>query len=332
MAEFFRVNLAVPSSTILRPDDTNKLAFETSAWMRLKRYMLKVENVSAEFKGGSIATTAALTKLQSQVGNFGSPKSLRQLITQNPNALAEETPPTPLYAEIAWLVQHLHESAAFTVITLQGLLELKHSAEGVKETLLLLGHKADNARTPTGALLSSLGKFKDGVLGANNNLSEAYKADAAVLQRQQEKIGALKVRIEGVQKNIDKLGFFSSQKKRTELQQELQSLQQELQDTTTQSEQLRGAIAQLESVLEDGNWLQSSLDTLLEFLDNLRKVWTTFGTGLTQMAADASEAQLEDLTFVKNTLGLEEAIRQWRSIDQAAKQFVVESLVDTPMQ
>jgi hypothetical protein len=50
------------------------------------------------------------------------------------------------------------------------------------------------------------------------------------------------------------------------------------------------------------------------------------------MATDASEAQLEDLTFVKNTLGLDEAIKQWRSIDQAAKQFEVESLVDPSIQ
>lgn len=329
MTKFFRLNLAVPDTTLLKDDGSNKLAFDTKSWMHLKRYVSKVENLPAEFNGGSVVTGEALTKLRSEAGSFGSPKGLRQLITGNPNALADDTPPSMLYAAMVWLVQYLHESAAFTVTTLQNLLKSAGS-ENVKESLLLLGRKADNARNPISSLSARLGIFKEAIIGANSTLSEACKADAELLHRKQEGVGALQVRIEGVQKKIDRLGFLSSAKKRKELEQELAALQQELKETMAQSEKLRAAVGEFESILEDGYWLKSSLDDLIGFLDNLRKVWTVFGSGLTQLAADASDAQLGDLDWVKKALGLDKAIKQWNAIDQVAKQFVVNSLVDIP--
>jgi hypothetical protein len=329
MKEFFGLNLAVPSTNILKFDDTSKLAFDTSSWRYLLRYISKVEKLPAEFSGSSVATGEALTKLRSEAGSFGSPKGLRQLLTGNPSLLAHAHPPSMLYAAIVWLAQRLHESAASTVSFLQTLLDAR-SGKDVKAGLQELGTNAGNAMRIISDLNVRLSAFKNEIIAANNALSGAYKADTEILQRQQEEVGALQVRVEGVQKKINDLGFLSSKQKRTGLEQELSDSQQKLKTTVTQSETRRTAIREIESILEDGNWLKSSLDDLMSFLDNLRKVWTDFGSGLTQLAADASDTQLGDLAFVKKALGLDDAIKQWKVIDQAAKQFTVESLVDIP--
>jgi hypothetical protein len=330
MTEFFGLNLAVPSTAILKFDDNNKLAFDTNSWMHLLRYVGKVENLSVEFNGVSVDTGEALTKLRSECESFGSPKALRQLLIKNPNILADKTCPSMPYATIVWLVQHLHESALSTVSLLQSLLEGRSGNE-LKAGLQELGTNAGKAMKPISDLSVLLSVFKNEIIAANNTLSNAYKADTDLLHRKQERVGALQVRIEGAQKKIDELGFFSSKQKRTELEQELCALQQELASIETQSEKLRSSVGELESILEDGAWLKSSLDDLLGFFDNLRKVWTTFGSGLTQMAADASDAQLGDLSFVKKALGFDEAIKQWNAIDQAAKRFTVGALVDIPI-
>jgi len=60
----------------------------------------------------------------------------------------------------------------------------------------------------------------------------------------------------------------------------------------------------------------------------LRKVLTTFGSGLTQLAVDSASAQIGDPAALKRTLGLDEAVKQWTAIDQAASQFTVEPMVD----
>ena len=73
----------------------------------------------------------------------------------------------------------------------------------------------------------------------------------------------------------------------------MDTLKQEEKDTVAQAEKLRVGVGELESILKDGAWLKSSLDDLLEFLYKLRKVWTTFGSNLTQMAVDASDVSSE---------------------------------------
>lgn len=331
MAEFVGVNLAVPSTAILKFDDPNKLAFDTSSWMHLKRYIGKVENLPAEFNGGSVATGEALAKLRSEARSFGSPKALRQALSENPNALADDNPPSMPYAAIVWLVQHLHDSAGNIVSYLQSLLGSARSVSSgsdVKAVLLELGRNADKARNAIGESIVSLKNFKGAILDANNAMSKACETDSELLHSKQERVGALNVQIEEVQRQIGELGFFSSKQKRKKLEEELQTLQQELEDIKGYSEKLRSLVGKIESILEDGAWLKSSLDDLVGFFDNVRKVWTAFGSGLTQLAADASDAQLEDLTFVKQALGIDKAIEQWTAIDQAAKQFTADSLLD----
>lgn len=330
MTEFFGLNLAVPSTAILKFDDNNKLAFDTSPWTHLLGYVGKIENLPIESNGISVGTGEVLTKLRSKVESFGSPKALRQLLAKNPNVLADHTCPSMPYVAIVWLVQRLHESSASTVSFLQSLGGVQSSSD-IRANLQELGTTAGNAMKPISDLSVLLSAFKNELIADNNALYESCKTDANLLHRQQEKVGALQVQIEDVQKQINELGFFRSKQKRAQLEHELRTLQQEIGNIEAQSKNLRSALGGLESIFEDGAWLKSSLDDLLGFLDNLRKIWTTFGSGLTQMAADASKPQLEDMAFVKKVLGLDDAIKQWKAIDQAAKQFTVESLVDIPI-
>jgi hypothetical protein len=320
--------LAVPSQALLEPGDANKLAF-TSSWMHLNGYVGKVESLPAEFDSGSAATGEALDTLRAEAKKFGSPRRLRQLVVERPNALADREPPPMLYASIVWLVQRSHESATRVVSFLQSLMESAGSSDDVKAGLQFLGSKAEEARTPIGPLISSLKMFKAGILDANNGLSVACKAGAQTLHQMQEIVGGLEVRVESLKKQIEELGFFGFRKK-PELERQLQSLREELADNSACAEKLRTALGKLEPIMNEGFWLQSGVDDLVDFLDKLRKVWTTFGSGLTQLAADSSDAQLGDSVWMEKALGLDAAIRQWNAIGQAAKQFTVESLVDLP--
>jgi hypothetical protein len=329
MSESLVYNLAVPSAALLKLDDASKLAFADSSWTHLNRYVGKVENLPAELTSGSAATGQAVDRLRSEANNFGSPRRLRQLLIERPNTLADAAPPPLLYASIVWCIQRLHASAGTMVSFLQALVEGVKSGEAVKEGFQLFGSEAQKARTPIGPLISSLKTFKAEILNAHSGVSAACKADAQTLRQMQETIGGLEVRVESVQKQIDELGFFSRGKKPA-LEQELQSLRQDLAHNSARAEQLRTALGKLEPILNEGFWLQSSVDNLVDFLDKLRKVWTTLGSGLAQLAVDSSDAQLGDAAWMEKVLGFDAAIKQWTAIDRAAKQFAAESLVDLP--
>ncbi len=327
MTGSFTYNLAVPSAALLKYEDASKLALETSSWVHLNRYVGKVENLPTAINSGIAASGTALEQLRKEALKFGSPKRLRQLIAENPNALADDEPPLMLYASIVWWVHRLHESAASVVSFSKSVMESAKSGADVKEGLQCLGHQAEKGRNPIGPLIASLKTFKVGILSANNDLSETCKIDAQSLQQMQESVGGMEYKVESLKKQIDGLGFFSSGKKK-QLELELQSLRQQLVDKTACAEKLRAALGELEPILGEGYWLQSGVDDLVDFLDKLRKVWTTFGSGVAQLAADASDDQLEDQVWMKKALGFDEAIKQWTAIEQAAKQFIAESLVD----
>jgi hypothetical protein len=334
----FTLNLAVPSARLVAADDVSKLSFVTGSWLHLNTFINIVEGLPADFKGGSEAAAKALDALRQEAGAFGSPKALRQLLVQRPNALAKtDGPPSPLlYIQIVWLAQLLHSSAGFVSSYLKSLAQLAGSSqnltEDVKPVLRELGGATEKVRTPIGPLIDSLKAFKGRILSAYNELSDACKTDAEALQKMQESVGGLQVRVESLQKQIDQLGIFSTKAHRTELEQQLVSTNQELGQTSSHADKLRAAIGQLEPILNEGNWLESGVDDFVDFLGDLRKVLTTFGSGLTQLAVDSAKAQIGDPAALRRTLGLDEGIEQWTAIDQAARQFTVDSLVDKSAQ
>jgi DNA repair exonuclease SbcCD ATPase subunit len=209
-------------------------------------------------------------------------------------------------------------------------MELAGSSEDMKRGLQLLGSQAQDARNAIGPLTVSLKSFKTSILDANSSLYEAFKAGAQVLQQTQEAVGGLQVRIESLQEQIEQLGFLSSKKKKKDLQEQLDNLQQELGDKSAEAERLRSAFGELEPILDEGHWLASGVDDLVDYLNAMTKVWTTFGSDVGQLAADASSDQLEDPAWMKKALGLDDAINQWNAVDQAAKKFTEASLVDFP--
>jgi DNA repair exonuclease SbcCD ATPase subunit len=323
IAAFSGQDIAIPNSNILGL--VHQLACDTTAYRHLKGYLQQVDGLKAV---GTDSLQAALAQVQHETQAFGSPKVLRQCLSSQPNPLADQMPPDLLYTALVWLVQQLHLSSALIITALQTLAREARSHQDVKEGLLRLGRNADKARQPIAALIVRLRAFKPKLLLANHQLSEAYRANTTKLHSKQERLGTLKVTIENLQQNIAKLNFLSSAQTRKKLSQELEALQQELQALSTETDQLRRAIAAVELVLEEGAWIPTALDDITGFLENLRKLWTTFGTNLTQMAADATAAQLGDLNWVKKGLGLGKAIDQWTLISQVAKQFVVDALVD----
>jgi DNA repair exonuclease SbcCD ATPase subunit len=328
MREFLGMKLAAPGTALLKPSGAGELAFDSNYWRHLARYIGKVDSLPEAVEGCSAETAKALDGLRSLAPDFSSPRRLRQLLLERPEALADAQSPATFYAGIVWLAQHLHESAAFVVSVLQSIEEAAASANDVKEGLQLLGRKAQDARTSTGPLIGSLRDFKSAILKANSALAGASTTDAEHLHRLQEAVGGLKVKVEKLNKEIGEIGIFGARRKH-ELEGQLKSLQQELEEKSAQAEKLRAALGKIEPIREEASWLEPSLTDLVEFFEKARTVWTTFGSGLSQLIADAADDQLEDSAWLKRVLGLDEAITQWQAIDQAAKRFAAASLVDT---
>lgn len=328
MKESLGYNLALPSAALLDAD-TGKLALETSSWIHLNRYLGTIESLPADFESGSSATGEALVKLRSEAAAFGSPKRLRQLVQERPDILSDKQPPSLLYAGIVWEIQRLHESAAAVVSYLQSLTESASSGTNVREGLQLLAGQGEKTRNPIGPLIGDLKTFKEAMLAANGALTKTGKADADALHQMQEDLGGLKVRVETLQERIHRLGFFSSGKKH-DLEQQLQTLQSEFRESSARAERLRLSLSRVEPILNEGFWLKSGVDDLVDYLEQLRKAWTAFGSSMAQLAVDASDARLKDSGWLGQTLGLEQAVSGWTAIERAAKQFVVQSLVDFP--
>lgn len=326
---FLGLDRAMPSGSLLSRDDPSTLGFDTTSWKHLNRYVAKVEGLPPEFQGGSEGSAAALARLRPLAAAFGSPKQLRELIQEQPDALVGDRPPATLYASVAWMVQHLHQAASSVIATLQSFPASAVAAADVRAGLQRLGADAQTARAAIGPLVVALKSFKTDIVAANAALAEAYRADAVTLQQLQEQTGALRVRLAAVQARIDELGFFGAGRKR-ELERELEALTQQQQDISGRSERLRAALAAIEPIQDEGFWLEPGIDDLVGFLDGLRKVLTSFGSGVSQLVADAADAQLADPDCMRKLLGKEASIEQWTAIDQAASRFVAAALIDFP--
>jgi chaperonin cofactor prefoldin len=328
MADFLGLNRAVPGSSLLDRDDPASLGFETTSWKHLNCYVAKVEDLPAGFDA-STASAGALAKVRSVVDDFGSPKQLRKLIQSCPDTLTADQPPKTLYASAAWVVAHLRRSASSVVATLQEFSSSGGSVGDVKEALRHLGGDAENARKAIGPMVEALKRLKTAILDANAALAAAYADDTDTLQQVQEDVGRFTVKVDTLQKEVAQLGFFSAGKKQ-ELDLELAALHRQKDEISNRSEKLRSALAIVEPIQNEGFWLESGMDDLVGFLDKLRQVLTTFGSAMTQIAADGSDAQLQDAARMDSILGTEAAIGQWSAIDKAAQRFLIQAMVDFP--
>nr|WP_320016875.1 hypothetical protein [uncultured Desulfobacter sp.] len=322
--------LAVPVKGILMIDDDRRLGLETSSWMHLNGYMTEIEQIPEVDEGRSDAMNQALDNLRSVIRDFGPPKQFRQWVKENPNALDSQDAPELIYAGIVWVVKGLHEFSVSVVSTLKGMQPPKTPDKDVRSILLLLGKTAQEARNKASVLTGPLEKFRKTVTEANGVLSDTCKENLKLLQQAQEDIGALKFKITSQEEQISRLGFFSSVRKKKDLQAEVDFLKQTLEEKSTQTENQRKAYGRIESLLEKGVWLDPGLNDILTYLKTLKTVWTMFGSGVTQLAADALDTQITDPAWMEKKLGFQSAIRQWEAVERAAKKFVARALVDFP--
>jgi hypothetical protein len=328
VADFLGVNRAVPSKSLLNRDDPAMLGFDTTSWDHLNRYVAAVEQLPAEY-GCPDAMAGALAKLRSVAEEFSSPKQLRALMEDRRELLTAGPPPKTLYASIAWLAAHLHQSASSIAEILQRSVGPSLSPGDARKALQELGSAAESARKTIGPLLDSLRHFKPAILDANAALAAAYTSEAETLQRVQEDTGRLTVKAETVQRDMARLGFFHAGRK-SALDRELTALHQQQDATSSRSEKLRAALAAIEPIQNEGFWLGSGVDDLIGFLDSLRQVLTAFGSAVTQIATDASDAQLQDAGIMKTVLGKEAAISEWSAVAKAAEAFLGRMMPDVP--
>lgn len=322
--------LPLPGTSLLNRGETGTLAIDQRSFTHLMNYVTLVERLPADFDAGSSAMGEAVDGLRAAVRQFGSPHALRRLLVEQPNALADEDASPFLYARIVAVIQRLHESASGVVSILQSLPASAGRDGDVTAGLRLLGSRADNARVPVGPLTEGLKAFKAEILLPNSKLSAAARADAEAVRQLQEAVGRLRVRVQGQQTQLDQLGTFTMPQKRSGIAEQLHQLQRELAATSALAAKRRAALGHLEPIVEAGGWLERGLDDVIEFLENLRKVWTAFGSGVMQLAADFSGDDRAGAAWAEQRVDVEEAVKQWNAIDRAATEFVAASTVDVP--
>jgi hypothetical protein len=327
MAALPGLNRAVPNASLLNRDDAASLGFETSSWQHLQRYVGAVESVPAAFDLGSTNSARTLAAVRAAVCGFGSTTRLRQLIKDRPDVLTADRPPESLYASAAWVVAHLHRSASSVVATLRNFPVLAKRAGDVQSALRQLGGDAEKARRAIGPMVEALRRFKAEIVEAHAKLAVAYKADGDALRRMQEDAGRFDVEVDSREKHIARRGVFGAGKKR-ELAADLEALRQQQTANSSRSQELQAALAAVEPILNEGFWLETGVDDLIGFLDKLRQVLTAFGSAMTQVAADSSDAELHDTASIAKMLGEQEAIGQWDAIDRAAQRFLAQATAD----
>jgi hypothetical protein len=325
MTGLYKLNPAVPSLSLLDRSNLSRLGFETTSWKHLNRYVGHVEHLPTVFDGPT-ASAAALLKVRSVVNDFGSPQQLRRLLHVRPLALLANQPPQTPYATAAWVLAHLGCSASSVVATLKTL-SSAGSAPEAKMALRQLGGDAEFARKAIGPMVRALRCSKIALLNANDVLVTAYTEDANTLRQVQEDVGRLAARIDILTNEVARRRFFDVRKKR-DLEQELTALRPRKSLTSRRSDELRAALALMESIHNEGFWLERGFDDLIGFFDRLRHELTIFGSAVTQIAADGLGTWLRDAAHMRSMLGMNAAIEQWDAIDKAARSFLVRSTID----
>ena len=117
-----------------------------------------------------------------------------------------------LYASIVWLVRAIASVSSLDRFIFAESAKVRFGVD-VKAGLQELGTTAGMVMQPISNLSVLLSDFKNKIIASNNDSSKPCKADTDLLHRKQEEVGALRVRLESVQKQIDELGVFSSKKK-----------------------------------------------------------------------------------------------------------------------
>lgn len=306
-------SLAVPLAA-LREDGSCNLAFGRASWAHLQAYIGLVERLPGDFGGDEAGVGMAVGQLRRVVRHFGSPAQLRQLLRADPRALSGEAAPTMPHATLAWWAGGLHESS----VTVASILHhLAGDADQHQEQLLALGGVAGKARQRIAPLIDALAAAKAPLLDANRAVAEASKRAGALLQRTEDEVIGLHEQVGRQERQLAQLGLFGAHRKHDLLTQ-LHTLQKDRAEPMAHASRLQVQLSTLDALLDEGAWIGAAIADAIDSLDKLGAGWTRFGAWIAQIAADAALPPRDST----------EALRQWSTLERAARGFAAQSLVD----
>lgn len=309
MARSIGTSLAVPDAALAASG--NALAFEPAGWPHLGAYLAKVQALAAAGQELPADIRVSFDAVARLVAGFGAPGA-----AATPDGAAMPAQP---YAGIVWLVKRLQVLAQDT----RALLLTLRSGAGASErraALASLMALAVAARDLGSPLLPQLQAFQDAIARANEDFSQAVSTLGQTLQARFEAVGAQQSRLRSLE---DKLQHTSALHplRRKELQAGIAAANRDLEAMGADAEQLRLQVAALQQAVDEGGWLGVTLGALLDFLQKLRAAWAAFGSGLTQLDAEAGDAQLRDAGWIGQQLMLDQAMPRWQALADAAGGF-----------
>jgi DNA repair exonuclease SbcCD ATPase subunit len=310
------MNKAQPPAGLLAPGSAaEQLAFQGRPWSKLCSYLQRVSAAAREpLPQGA---QQALARLRAAVERFGSPGTLRERLRQNPELLRAKAPPDPGYIGLVWLAQSLHDDAQALASGLASLAG-KSDSSGLRA----LAEHAAAAMPRSGSVRAGLTELRAELLAAHAALAAEIPGLALQLQELQVQSGRLAAELESIEAAIAKESWLTPRKKKAELEQRLEHARASAGSTSARARELQAALATLEAIADDGNWLAAALDDLAAFLEAHRTAWRTVSSGLTELATRASSEQLADEGWLRHALGGAPALEQWSAIARAAQSFV----------
>ena len=318
--------LAVPRAALRQDGERSRLTIDGAGWRHLTAWLDAAAAIDTGDGADDPALRAALAQAALAARHFGSRRQDRAVTVDAAQSMSEapDTPPYPAF--IDWL-QQLRDGAASVAEMLRT--PGAGTAADNKARLASLSGIAAAVRTRIQPLIASLGRYQGEILAANHAITEGAAASAGQLTQAQEQVGALQVQADGLRQRIDKLGLLHAHRK-PELMRQLANLRTSLDQQRAQAESQRSRYAVIEAMLADGAWLDGALGELAAFLDQARSAWTAFGSGVAQLAADASPAELADPALIDERLGRSAALPQWQALADAAGQFVAQVSMVAP--
>ena len=284
--------------------DRSALSFDGSAWKHLQSWIRAVEAMSTTPEGVLPETEARVAALQRLVASSDAGANLQV--------------PTVEFARR--LIGDIT-----TLLELQtSILPPVHGDPGdVRQALRGLGAAAQRIRQRCAPFSASIQDFKDKVVLASDQVVEVHGVEARGLQELQEEVGGLRHEIESLGRQANALGVLSRGKKK-DLEARLEERQAVSARAVRQAETLRAALASLDPVVEGRVWLPQALDDLLSFVDSLQRLCTDFGSAMTQLAVDGTEAQFQDVDWLRDALDIAGETYPWQALASAARVFVAD--------
>lgn len=300
---------------------------ERSSWVHLKLYI----HLASHFtRGAHPALSGAARAIGAHAREFGTPAQLRTQVLDEPGMMAHDEPPAMLFGAIVWLLMRMNH-AATTILHHQDVLLGKQLGSSERRDILLeLGQQANRVLTAIPHMLHSLKVWAERLLTLNAELELAATEAGNELQERQVGLGRMEGRLTMLEKQLAQLGIFS-QKKKKELQEEIDGLRRIQPHDTAMAEQLRLQLSAVERVLAQSGWVAPALEELVQWLDALRAAWGEYGSGTMQLAVDASDANLAESDWVASVLALDVGNPMWDALARATHTFTEKAFVDWPL-